>query len=80
MGETLELVRAYCKIRESRMRMRIFEMVKAVGAASHAEVLSNGNRRKPGAPPPDQSAGMPLVCGLQQSRASLVRLWDRHET
>src|SRR3954471_8838141 len=38
--ETLELVRAYYKIRESRVRKRIFEMVKAVGAASHAEVLS----------------------------------------
>ena len=37
--ETLELVRAYYKIRESRVRKRIFEMVKAVGAASHAEVL-----------------------------------------
>jgi hypothetical protein len=35
--ETLELVRAYYKIRESRVRKRIFEMVKAVGAASHAE-------------------------------------------
>src|SRR5215510_5057699 len=37
--ETLELVRAYYKIREARVRKRIFEMVKAVGAASHAEVL-----------------------------------------
>ena len=42
--ETLELVRAYYKIRESRVRKRIFEMVKAVGAASHAEVL--GGRKK----------------------------------
>jgi transcriptional regulator with XRE-family HTH domain len=42
--ETLELVRAYYKIRESRVRRRIFEMVKAVGAASHAEVL--GGRKK----------------------------------
>jgi hypothetical protein len=32
-------VRAYYKIREARVRKRIFEMVKAVGAASHAEVL-----------------------------------------
>jgi hypothetical protein len=32
-------VRAYYKIREGRVRKRIFEMVKAVGAASHAEVL-----------------------------------------
>src|SRR4029078_9324197 len=36
---TLELVRAYNKIREARVRKRIFEMVKAVGAASHAELL-----------------------------------------
>src|SRR5476649_1631622 len=42
--ETLELVRAYYKIRETRVRKRIFEMVKAVGAASHAEVL--GGRKK----------------------------------
>jgi transcriptional regulator with XRE-family HTH domain len=42
--ETLELVRAYYKIREPRVRKRIFEMVKAVGAASHAESL--GGRRK----------------------------------
>ena len=37
--ETLELVRAYYKIREPRVRKRVFEMVKAVGAASHAECL-----------------------------------------
>jgi len=37
--ETLELVRAYYKIRESKVRKRIFEMVKAVGAASHAETV-----------------------------------------
>ena len=37
--ETLELVRAYYKIREGRVRKRIFEMVKAVGAARHALVL-----------------------------------------
>ena len=36
--ETLELVRAYYKIREPRVRKRIFEMVNAVGAASHAEL------------------------------------------
>ncbi len=42
--ETLELVRAYYKIRENRVRQRVFEMVKAVGAASHAEVL--GGRKK----------------------------------
>jgi transcriptional regulator with XRE-family HTH domain len=44
--ETLELVRAYYKIREARVRKRIFEMVKAVGAASHAEVLSGRMGRK----------------------------------
>ena len=43
--ETLELVRAYYKIREGRVRKRIFEMVKAVGAASHAEVLGDRKRR-----------------------------------
>ena len=43
--ETLELVRAYYKIREARVRKRIFEMVKAVGAASHAEVLGGRNGR-----------------------------------
>ena len=37
--ETLELVRAYYKICEGRVRKRIFEMVKAV-AASHAEGLA----------------------------------------
>ena len=42
--ETLELVRAYYKIREGRVRKRIFEMVKAVGAASHAEVLGGPRR------------------------------------
>src|SRR5712672_1200405 len=43
--ETLELVRAYYKIREARVRKRIFEMVKAVGTASHAEVLAGRKRR-----------------------------------
>ena len=42
--ETLELVRAYYKIRESRVRKRLFEFVKVVGAASHDEVL--GGRKK----------------------------------
>ena len=42
--ETLELVRAYYKIREPRVRTRIFETVKAVGAASHAEAM--GGRKK----------------------------------
>ena len=45
--ETLELVRAYYKIREGRVRKRIFEMVKATGAASHARVLGGRKQRKP---------------------------------
>jgi transcriptional regulator with XRE-family HTH domain len=44
--ETLELVRAYYKIREGRVRKRIFEMVKAVGAATHAEVLGGRKSSK----------------------------------
>ncbi|MFO1158482.1 MAG: helix-turn-helix transcriptional regulator [Reyranellaceae bacterium] len=43
--ETLELVRAYYKIREARVRKRIFELVKAVGAASHAEALGDKKKR-----------------------------------
>jgi len=43
--ETLELVRAYYKIREARVRKRIFEMIKAVGAASHSEILGRLERR-----------------------------------
>src|SRR5258708_23296436 len=42
--DTLELVRGYYKIRETRVRKRIFDVVKAVGAASHAEAL--GGRKK----------------------------------
>lgn len=34
--ETLELVRAYYKIDEGKVRKRVFEMVKAVGSASKA--------------------------------------------
>jgi transcriptional regulator with XRE-family HTH domain len=44
--ETLELVRAYYKIRAGRVRKRIFHMVKAVGAASHAEILGGRKQRK----------------------------------
>ena len=44
--ETLELVRAYYKIREGGVRKRIFEMVKAMGAASPAEVLGGRKPRK----------------------------------
>lgn len=43
--ETLELVRAYYKIREPRVRKRIFELVKATGAASHAQVLGGRSRK-----------------------------------
>ncbi len=43
--ETLELVRAYYKIREGRVRKRIFEMVKAVGAASHSELMAGRKKR-----------------------------------
>jgi transcriptional regulator with XRE-family HTH domain len=45
--ETLELVRAYYKIGEGRVRKRIFEMVKAVGAASHAEAVGTRKGRQP---------------------------------
>jgi len=37
--ETLELVRAYYKIRERSVRNCIFDMIKSVGAASHARLL-----------------------------------------
>ena len=43
--ETLELVRAYYKIDEEKVRKRIFEMVKAVGAASKAHKLAGGKKR-----------------------------------
>lgn len=44
--ETLELVRAYYKIRENRVRKRIFDTVKALGAASHAEVLAGKGKKR----------------------------------
>ncbi|MDP1962827.1 MAG: helix-turn-helix transcriptional regulator [Reyranella sp.] len=44
--ETLELVRAYYKIREDRVRKCIFETIKAVGAASHAEALDDRKGQK----------------------------------
>jgi transcriptional regulator with XRE-family HTH domain len=44
--ETLELVRAYYKIREPRVRKRIFETVKALGAATHAEVLIGKGKKR----------------------------------
>lgn len=43
--ETLQLVRAYYKIREPRVRKQVFEVVKTIGAASHAEVLGGRKRR-----------------------------------
>jgi hypothetical protein len=42
------LVRAYYKIREPRVRKRLFEAVKALGAASHAEALSGKKRKAKG--------------------------------
>jgi hypothetical protein len=39
-------VRAYYKIREARLRKRIFEMVKDMGAASHTEALGGRKGRK----------------------------------
>jgi transcriptional regulator with XRE-family HTH domain len=44
--ETLELVRAYYKIDEAKVRKRIFEMVKAVGSASRAHKLAGTGKRK----------------------------------
>jgi hypothetical protein len=52
--ETLELVRAYYKIREGRVRKRIFEMVKAVGATSHAHPTADW----PGSSPADRPADL----------------------
>jgi transcriptional regulator with XRE-family HTH domain len=45
--ETLDLVDAYYKVHQARVRKRIFELVKAVGAASHAEVLAGRKRQEP---------------------------------
>lgn len=42
--ETLELVRAYYKIDEEKVRKRVFEMVKAVGAASKAHKLASAKK------------------------------------
>ncbi|NQW47280.1 MAG: helix-turn-helix transcriptional regulator [Planctomycetes bacterium] len=42
--ETLELVRAYYKIRETRVRKRIFEMVKALGVANNPDVLTGAQK------------------------------------
>jgi transcriptional regulator with XRE-family HTH domain len=45
--ETLDLVHAYYKVDQAGVRKRIFEMVKALGAASHAEALAGRKRREP---------------------------------
>ena len=58
--ETLELVRAYYKIREGRVRKRIFEMVKAVGGGEPyrgAQLPQKG--AKPGELPADQRRRCP---------------------
>ena len=44
--ETLELVRAYYKIDEDKVRKRLFEVVKAVGAASAAHKQASAGKRK----------------------------------
>ena len=44
--ETLDLVHAYYKVDQAGVRKRIFEMVKAVGAASRANKLGTGSKRK----------------------------------
>ncbi len=43
--ETRELMQAYYTIREDKVRKRIFEVVKAIGAASHAEALAIRKKR-----------------------------------
>jgi transcriptional regulator with XRE-family HTH domain len=43
--ETLELVRAYDKIDEERVRRSIFATVKALGELGHAKLFANHRRR-----------------------------------
>jgi transcriptional regulator with XRE-family HTH domain len=43
--ETLELVRAYDKIDEKRVRNSIFATVKALGEASHAQLFASRRQR-----------------------------------
>jgi transcriptional regulator with XRE-family HTH domain len=43
--ETLELVRAYNKIDEERVRDSIFAAVKALGASGHAKLLAGRRKR-----------------------------------
>lgn len=45
--ETLELVRAYYKIREPRVRKNIFEMVKALGKESHSQAVGRTGKSRP---------------------------------
>jgi hypothetical protein len=44
--ETLELVRAYYKIDDDKVRKRLFKVVKTVGAASLAHKLATAGKRK----------------------------------
>ncbi len=43
--ETLELVRHYYKIREAHVRKLIVQMLKAVGATSHGQILTDPKKR-----------------------------------
>jgi len=43
--ETIELVRAYEKIEEGRLRRSIVATVKALGEAGHAKILAGRRRR-----------------------------------
>jgi transcriptional regulator with XRE-family HTH domain len=45
--ETLELVRAYDKIDEERVRNSIFATVKVLGESSHAKHLAGCRKRRP---------------------------------
>ena len=44
--ETLELVRAYYKIREPKVRKQLFETVKALGAASAEAALAGSHKKR----------------------------------
>jgi hypothetical protein len=44
--ETLELVRAYYKIREAPVRKHIYDMVKALGAGSDTKVAWRPKKRR----------------------------------
>ena len=49
--ETLELVRSCYKIRESRVRQGIYEVIRALGAASNADLLGGRKKRRLGVLP-----------------------------